>query len=201
MYTDYFDDKNLKCFTTWCSRKKLHFFIAVEIRKKQKSENGVVEKRIRPLYILKQEFFAKTVSAITEYPLNNKLFLKNIEEEGRELTGYIRKSKGEEKDDVRVRLLEAMANRLTERCSIKTIYVSPFSNSMDEIASRDLCEKSKSFVRQVNNVSGSVQDMMNHLKTTSTDICLIVIDFAGLSRNCKDIRSFVRSHPKLKKKY
>ncbi|KAG1296071.1 hypothetical protein G6F66_003782 [Rhizopus arrhizus] len=70
---------------------------------------------------------------------------------------------------------------------------------MDEIASRDLCEKSKSLVRQLNNVSGNAQDMMNHIETADTDICLIVIDFARLSTNCEDIKSFVRSHPKLKK--
>ncbi|KAG1144859.1 hypothetical protein G6F37_005920 [Rhizopus arrhizus] len=148
---------------------------------------------------MKQEFFGKAVSAIIEYPSNYKSFVKNLEEEGLELIGYIRKSKGEKNDDVRVRLLEAMANRLTERCLIKIVYASPFSDSMDEIASRDLCEKSKSLVRQLNNVSGSAQDMMNHIKTTDTDICLIVIDFARLSTNCEDIKSFVRSHSKLKK--
>ncbi|KAG1469160.1 hypothetical protein G6F56_003420 [Rhizopus delemar] len=125
--------------------------------------------------------------------------MKSLEEEGYELIGYIRKSKGKENDDVRVRLLETMAIRLTERYSVKTFYASPFSNSMDEIASRDLCEKSKSLVKRLNNVSGSAQDMMSHIKAANTNICLIVIDFAGLSRDSEDIRSFVRSHPKLKK--
>ncbi|ORE13065.1 hypothetical protein BCV71DRAFT_258820 [Rhizopus microsporus] len=66
------------------------------------------------------------------------------------------------------------------------------TNSMDEIASRDLCEKNKSLVEQLNNVSGSAQDMMNHIQAANTDICLIVIDFAGLSRDSEDIRSFFR---------
>lgn len=61
---------------------------------------------------------------------------------------------------MRARLLEAMANRLTERCLTKTVYASPFPDSMDEVASRDLCEKSKSLVRQLNNVSGSAQGIM-----------------------------------------
>ncbi|KAI7884752.1 uncharacterized protein EV154DRAFT_427886, partial [Mucor mucedo] len=119
-----------------------------------------------------------------------------------ELIGCIRKLKGKENDDVKVRLLETMAIRLTERYSVKTFYASPFSNSMDEITSRDLCEKSKSLVKRLNNVSGSVQDTMNHIKAANTNICLIVIDFAGLSRDSEDIRSFnysFRSHPKLKK--
>ncbi|ORE02548.1 hypothetical protein BCV72DRAFT_234536 [Rhizopus microsporus var. microsporus] len=64
---------------------------------------------------------------------------------------------------------------------------------MDKISSRDLCEKSKSLVRQLNNVSDSAQDMMDHIKTTDTDIRLVVIGFSGLSRNCKDIKSIVRS--------
>lgn len=41
-------------------------------------------------------------------------------------------------------------------------------------------------------MSFSFLDMMNHIKTANTDICLIVIDFAGLSRDSEDIRSFVR---------
>lgn len=89
--------------------------------------------------------------------------MKSLEEEGYELIGYIRKSKGKEKDDVRVRLLETMAIRLTERCSVKAIYASPFSNSMDEIASRDLCEKSKPLVEQLNNVSGSAQGIFVYI--------------------------------------
>lgn len=56
-YTDYFDDKNIKSFTTWCVNKKLHFFKAEEIRKKQKTENNVVTKRARMLYVMKEGFF------------------------------------------------------------------------------------------------------------------------------------------------
>ncbi|KAI9020694.1 hypothetical protein CLU79DRAFT_755070 [Phycomyces nitens] len=148
---------------------------------------------------MKQEFFGKAVLAITEYPENYKAFVRNLEEEGLQPIGYIRKSKGEEKDDVWVRLLEVMANRLRERFEIKTVYASPFSESMDEIASRDLCKKSRSLLSQLDNVSGSIQDMLNHINTVDTDVCLIVINFAGLSRDCEDIRSFFRSHPRLRK--
>lgn len=35
-YTDDFDDKNVKSFTTWCAKKKLHFFKAEDTRKKPK---------------------------------------------------------------------------------------------------------------------------------------------------------------------
>lgn len=70
--------------------------------------------------------------------------MKSLEEEGYAFIGYIRKSRGKETDDVRVRLLESMATRFTERCPVKAIYASPYCNSMDEIASRDLYEKSQS---------------------------------------------------------
>ncbi|KAI8095515.1 hypothetical protein BDF21DRAFT_470243 [Thamnidium elegans] len=115
------------------------------------------------LYVMKEGFFDKAVLAITDHPPYYKAFMKNLEEEGYELISYIRKPKGKEKDDVRVRLLETMAIRLTERCSVKAVYASPFSNSMDEIASRDLCEKSKSLVKQLNNVSGSAQDIFVYI--------------------------------------
>ncbi|KAI9365299.1 hypothetical protein BD770DRAFT_378230 [Pilaira anomala] len=89
--------------------------------------------------------------------------MKILEEEGYELIDYLRKSKGKEKDNVSVRLLETMAIRLTERCSVKAVYASPFSNSMDETASRDLCEKSKSLVKRLNKVSGSVQGIFVYI--------------------------------------
>ncbi|KAI8076942.1 hypothetical protein BDF21DRAFT_421696 [Thamnidium elegans] len=36
--------------------------------------------------------------------------------------------------------------------------------------------------------------------SVDNDICLIVVDFAGLSTNCEDIKSFIRPHLKLEKK-
>lgn len=89
--------------------------------------------------------------------------MKSLEEEGYAFIGYIRKSRGKETDDVRVRLLESMATRFTERCPVKAIYASPYCNSMDEIASRDLCEKNKSLVEQLNNVSGSAQGIFVYI--------------------------------------
>ncbi|KAI8997478.1 hypothetical protein BDB01DRAFT_714128 [Pilobolus umbonatus] len=55
-YTDYFDNKNIQSFTTWSSKKKLHFFKAEEMRKKQKTENDVATKRVRMLYVMKEGF-------------------------------------------------------------------------------------------------------------------------------------------------
>lgn len=51
--------------------------------------------------------------------------MKSLEEEGYELIGYVRKSRGKETDDVRVRLVESMATRLTERCPVKVIDAFP----------------------------------------------------------------------------
>lgn len=56
-YTDYFNDKNIESFTTWCSKKKLHFFKAEEMRKKQKTENDVATKRVRMLYVMNKGLF------------------------------------------------------------------------------------------------------------------------------------------------
>lgn len=64
---------------------------------------------------------------------------------------------------MRILLLETMVNRLTERCLTKTVYASPSSGSMDEAASRDLCEKSKFLVKQLNNVSGNAQGIYVHI--------------------------------------
>lgn len=54
--------------------------------------------------------------------------MKSLEEEGYELIGYIRKSKGKDKEKDDVLLLETMAIRLTERCSVKAVYASFLNN-------------------------------------------------------------------------
>ncbi|ORE11034.1 hypothetical protein BCV72DRAFT_192864, partial [Rhizopus microsporus var. microsporus] len=57
--------------------------------------------------------------------------LRNLKEEGHEIIGHIQKSKGDEKEEARIRLLQTMATRLQERWSIKSIYASPFSHSTE----------------------------------------------------------------------
>jgi hypothetical protein len=79
----------------------------------------------------------KLLPTIKKSPSLHKLFVKNLEEEGYDLIGYIRKSKGKNNDATRIRLLEAMATRLRERSSVRTVYASPFSNSSDTGKKRD----------------------------------------------------------------
>ncbi|ORE20202.1 hypothetical protein BCV71DRAFT_153846, partial [Rhizopus microsporus] len=53
---------------------------------------------------------------IVDYPLKQKQIIKSLEDDGIEVIGYIRKPKRNEKEEVRVRLMETMADRLRERC-------------------------------------------------------------------------------------
>lgn len=55
LYTDSFDSKSLKDFTTWYGQKKLYFFKA-KVRKRQTSEKATVSNQRRFSCIMKQHF-------------------------------------------------------------------------------------------------------------------------------------------------
>lgn len=65
------------------------------------------------IYLLLIDAYLKL---IVDYPLKQKQIIKSLEDDGIEVIGYIRKPKRNEKEEVRVRLMETMADRLRERC-------------------------------------------------------------------------------------
>ncbi|KAI9267758.1 hypothetical protein EDC94DRAFT_646503 [Helicostylum pulchrum] len=81
------------------------------------------------------------------------------------------------------------------------------SSASSLISSRDLnCDKS---IEKLEKVNGNTQDLLKFLETTQNNVCLVIIDFTGLSTNTDDLKNFVRTfhkcfiicnnHKKLKK--
>lgn len=75
--------------------------------------------------------------------------MERLKEKGYDIIGYIWKSKGEEKDEVRVRLLNMMATRLRERSGVEKIFASPFTNSTD------VSEKTAQLTNMAGNTKGT----------------------------------------------
>lgn len=48
-------------------------------------------------------------------------------------------------------------------------------------------------------VDGNTQDLLTYLKSVSHDVCLVAIDFAGLTTRSQDIIKLVETNPSLKK--
>ena len=63
--------------------------------------------------------------------------LKKMKETGYEVVGYTRKSKGENDDMKRIRLLNLMVEKLKTRSLADRVYVSPNSSAGDPFNKRD----------------------------------------------------------------
>lgn len=63
--------------------------------------------------------------------------LKKMKEDGYEVVGYTRKSKGEKDDIIRIRLLNLMLEKLKTRSLADRVFVSPNSSANDPFNQRD----------------------------------------------------------------
>ncbi|KAI8889661.1 hypothetical protein K501DRAFT_266833 [Backusella circina FSU 941] len=66
------------------------------------------------------------------------------------------------------------------------------------LESRDLQPNSQAIMDDLS-VDGNTQDMLTYLKSVSHDVCLVAIDFAGLTTRSEDIIRLVETNPSLKK--
>ncbi|CAO3628474.1 unnamed protein product [Cunninghamella echinulata] len=197
-FTKLFDNKNLSSFNTWCSRKKVNFLDANISRKRIKKDEEEHSYRFRKLYVLKEEIIEFVVKSLVEYVPKYKELVNKLKERY-ELIGYVRKSKNYCEENDRIRLLQTMVKRLKERHAVDRVYVSPYSNSTETISTRDMYDTSKVLMEKIDNTSGNTQDMLNYFGMSKNKICLIVIDFAGISTYCNDMMSLINDHENLEK--
>ncbi|KAG0960160.1 hypothetical protein G6F31_010933 [Rhizopus arrhizus] len=181
-YTDLFDKKTIISFGKWCMNKA--DFTAAHSKRRQ-CDSGKVS--VRSLFVAKEQYIAKKV---LDYLPHYQLFVKNLKEEKYNIIGYARKSRTNENDESRVRLLQQMTRRLKERSLVDKVFVSPRANANDLMVERDLT-KDEDLLKQLN-VDGDAQDLLNYINQNKK-ICLIILGYAGLSTNCKDLETFLRN--------
>ncbi|KAI8968265.1 hypothetical protein BDF20DRAFT_839387 [Mycotypha africana] len=85
-----------------------------------------------------------------------------------------------------------LANSLTTR-----VYVSFSSCASTPFRERDTTA-SKS-VLKLTNVNGDTQDMLHYLQSAKHNICLVSIDYAGLTSRSQELRRLIENNEKIKK--
>ncbi|KAI9267295.1 hypothetical protein EDC94DRAFT_633994 [Helicostylum pulchrum] len=114
-----------------------------------------------------------------------------MKETGYEVVGYTRKSKGEKDDIIRIRLLNLMLEKLKTRSLADKVFVSPNSSADDSFNQRD--EKKPVEMMSYLIANGDTQDMLKYISDKEKKIILVAIDYAGLTINCEDLKSFLSS--------
>ncbi|KAI9267368.1 hypothetical protein BY458DRAFT_437347, partial [Sporodiniella umbellata] len=112
-----------------------------------------------------------------------------LKENGHEIIGYIRKSTGEKDDSIRIRLLNQMSTNLKERSLVTKVFASVSCNANQPLLARDL-KKNTDMLSKIT-ADGDMQDLLSYI-CTKDKICIVVIDFAGLATNSKDLEQFLR---------
>ncbi|KAI9487111.1 MAG: hypothetical protein EXX96DRAFT_551861 [Benjaminiella poitrasii] len=188
-YTTVFREKTSQSFAAWCRSNKLNFLLA----KEKKSQNVT-----RELYILENVYYDDLINSICTYLPRYQESLKTLKKNGYEIIGYARKSPTGEDVTGRTRLLKSMISNLKERSFATKIFVSPCSWASTPLESRDLQPNSQAIMDDLD-VDGNTQDLLTYLKSVSHDVCLVAIDFAGITTRSEDIIKLVETNPSLKK--
>jgi hypothetical protein len=231
-YTDCMGNKSQVAFATWCQKKGVQFIKLPFNRKRNRGDDNI-KHRYREVYVMKEEYLGNTsltifeltkltfilfifsidnvVDAIVKYVPEYQSFMYNLKDEGYDITGYIRKSPGDEVEEKRIELLNRMVECLTERSLTDKVFASPWCLANEPLATRDLTEKAE-IIKKLKGVKGNTQgmsihmhihsnlpdskyislDLFNYLSSTKKDVCLVAIDFAGLSTDHDDIHSFIK---------
>ncbi|KAL0082948.1 hypothetical protein J3Q64DRAFT_1642054, partial [Phycomyces blakesleeanus] len=111
---------------------------------------------------------------------------------------YARKSPTKEDITSRTRLLKSMVSNLQERSFATKIFVSPCSWASSPLVSRDLQGNSRAIMDELS-VDGNTQDLLAYLKSVHHDVCVVTIDFSGITTRSEDIVKLVEANPSLKR--
>ncbi|KAI9481055.1 MAG: hypothetical protein EXX96DRAFT_522599 [Benjaminiella poitrasii] len=187
-YSDIFSEKTAHGFGKWCSSRKL-FLIESQIKRKCNDLRQKVT--IRSLYRL-EHIIENTVSHLPRY----QRFIQSLKDEGYHVIGYARKSICEKDDDSRVRLLNLMCKYLKSRSLVSKVFASVYCNANEPLLERDL-SKQKLLLPQIL-ADGDMQNMLMYISSKER-VCIVAIDFAGLTTNYEDLKVCLKNNPNTKK--
>lgn len=116
---------------------------------------------------------------------------------GMKLVGYARKSPIGNDPENTTRLMQAMVRNLKERSFASRIYV-PSSWASTRLIQRDL-KPDNSIMEKLEVVNGNTQDFLEYVKASNYSICLISIDFYGITTIRSDLVQLIENTPAIKK--
>ncbi|KAI8087171.1 hypothetical protein BDF21DRAFT_335868 [Thamnidium elegans] len=121
-----------------------------------------------------------------------QMYIKSLKEQNFTVVGYARKSPGSENKENRNILLNRMVKCLKERSLCDIIFASTYSSAAEILTSRDMNEV-VNIRNGLNDVDGNTQDMISYIGSSEKDICLVAIDFSGLSTNISDLTALSKT--------
>ncbi|OAD70841.1 hypothetical protein PHYBLDRAFT_64084 [Phycomyces blakesleeanus NRRL 1555(-)] len=204
-FTTVFREKTAQSFAAWCRNQKLNFLLAKEKNPEVSPESYIfwntfimvnqdtTELKWSLMYLI----IDNLINSMRTYLPKYQESLKNLKKNGYEIIGYARKSPSEDVTS-RARLLKSMVSNLKERSFATKIFVSPCSWASPPLVSRDLQGNSRVIMNELS-VDGNTQDLLVYLKSVHHDVCLVTIDFAGITTRSEDIVNLVEANPSLKR--
>ncbi|KAI8050749.1 hypothetical protein BDF21DRAFT_180554 [Thamnidium elegans] len=89
-----------------------------------------------------------------------------------------------------------MCKNLKNRSLVSKVFVSVYCSANEPLLERDL-NKQKIILPQIH-ADGDMQDMLMYTSSMEK-VCIVAIDFAGLTTNCEDLKVFLKNNPNIKK--
>ncbi|CAO3692070.1 unnamed protein product [Rhizopus stolonifer] len=121
--------------------------------------------------------------------------LKTWKEQGCLIIGHARKSVyiPPVKDAVRIKNIQDMIDILHKRSGSDRVYVSPCTNSIEPIVSRDM-NANKDMLLSLHQCSGNVQDMLKYICVQNEPVVIVCLTYAGLTTGPNDLKEFIKYH-------
>lgn len=108
------------------------------------------------------------VRSIVEHMPKYHEFLYKLKDEGYQIVGYARKSRTNENDEDRSRLLTQMLHLLRKRSLVDKVFVSTISNSNEPMEKRDI--KKNQIIKTMKDIAGDTQGKRNCYKQKKNPI-------------------------------
>ncbi|CAO3685246.1 unnamed protein product [Rhizopus stolonifer] len=140
---------------------------------------------------MKNEFREGIVETIATSIPRYQNYINFFKKQGRTIIDYARKSIGSNDEKNRKILLNSIVQCLKERPLCDMVFVSWSCSADANFSSRDM-NGNTDLLNELIGVDGDTQSMISYINSSETDVCLVAIDFAGLSTNIGDLQNFFK---------
>ncbi|KAG2210885.1 hypothetical protein INT47_000039 [Mucor saturninus] len=193
-FTSKFDKKGLLGFSQWLNKNNVDL-TSTEPERKITKTSTEIRARSRQLNVLHDVNYVSVAEDILQVLPNRHKIVNDLKEDGYPVIGYSRKSVVASEN--RVSCLQRMVNILYSRSLVDKVFVSPCSSTKQQFIKRDSSDNDQ-ILSQLNNVHGNTVDFLSLLKNNSK-VCVVAIDYAGLTTNVSDLKISLSENPSLKK--
>lgn len=91
-----------------------------------------------------------------------------------------------------VQLLQTMVENLRGRSLAEYVFVSPMENAIIPLHARDK-KCNMDILKRIKDIHGNSRDLLSFI-TNNEKICLVTLDYAGLTTNSSDLEQILRHH-------